>query len=74
MLFTRNVTWQRVSSALPVPSQAKDPLSTEKGGSEVDDVSTSDRGGGGVVDELNDGLSHLNGLDVTRGFARPPPR
>ena len=45
-----------------------DSLSTEEGGSEADDESTSDRGGGGVVDELDDGLARLNDLDMTWGF------
>ena len=38
-----------------------------RGGSEEDE-STSDRGGGGVADEPDDGLAHLNNLDVTWGF------
>ena len=45
-----------------------DSLSTEDGRSEADDENTSDRGGGEVLDELNDGLAHLNDLDVTWGF------
>ena len=45
-----------------------DSLSTEEGGSEADDESTSDGGGVGVVDELDDGLAHLNDLDVTWEF------
>ena len=40
-------------------------LSTEDGGFEADDDSTSDPGGGGVVDELNDGVAPLNDVDVT---------
>ena len=43
-------------------------MSTAEGGSEADDVSTSDRGSGGVVDELDDGLAHVNGLDMAWGF------
>ena len=31
-------------------------------------MSTSDRGGGGVVGELDHGLAHLNDPDVTWGF------
>ena len=34
----------------------------------ADDVSRSDSSGGGVVDELDNGLAHLNDLDVTWGF------
>ena len=68
VLITRNITWQRVSPAPPTPAEACDPLSTEKGRSEADDVSTSDRGGGGVMNKLDDGLSRLNDLDVTWGF------
>ena len=45
-----------------------DSLYTEEGGSEADDERTSDRGGGGAVDELDDDLAHLNDLDVTQGF------
>ena len=45
---------------------------TEEEGSIAHDESTSDRGGGGVVDELvdklDDDLAHLNNLDVTWGF------
>ena len=36
--------------------------------SEADDVSTSDRGGKGVVDELDAGLAHLNDLYLSWGF------
>ena len=43
-------------------------LSKEEGGSEVDDGSTSDRGGGGVADEQDEGLARLIDLDVTWGF------
>ena len=45
-----------------------DSLSTEEGGYEADDESTSDRSGGGAMDELDDDLAHLNDLDVTCGF------
>ena len=41
---------------------------TEEEGSIAHDESTSDRGGGGVVDELDDDLVHLNDLDLTCGF------
>ena len=68
MLITRNVTWQRVSPAPPAPAQANDCLSTEKAGSEADDLSTSDRGDGGLVGVLDVGLAHLNDLDVMWGF------
>ena len=68
VLITPHITWQRVSSAPPVPAQMHDSLSTEEGESEADDERTSDRGGGGVVDELDDGLAHLNDLDVPWGF------
>ena len=44
-----------------------DSLSTEEGGSEADDYSTSDRGGAGVADELDDGLARLKHIDVTWG-------
>ena len=48
------------------------PYKRTEGGSIADDESTSDRGGGGVVDELvdklDDDLAHLNNLDVTWGF------
>ena len=64
MLITR----QRVSPAPPVPAQGNDSLSTEVGGSKADDVSTSDRGGEGAMDELDDGLARLNDLDVTWGL------
>ena len=65
VLVTRHTTWQRASPAPPVPAQMHDSLSTEEEGSEADDESTADRGGGGVVDELDNGLAHLNDLDVT---------
>ena len=45
-----------------------DSLSQEEEGSEVDDASTSDRGGGGVMDEKDEGLARLTDLDVTWGF------
>ena len=68
VFITRITTWQRVSPAPPVPAQMHDSMCTEEGGSETNDKSTSNRGGGGVVDELEDGLTHLNDLDVTWGF------
>jgi len=68
VLITRNITWQRVSPAPPVPAQLSDSLSMEEGGSEADDASTSDQGGGGVVHELDKGLARLNDLDLTWGF------
>ena len=68
VLITRHITWQRVSPTPPAPAPMHDSLSTEEGGSEADDESTSDRGGGGVVDELDDGLARLNDLDMTWGF------
>ena len=67
-LITRNITWQRVSPVPPVPAQMNDSLSMEEGGSEANDGSTSDQGGRGVVDELDDGLARLNDLDLTWGF------
>ena len=46
-------------------------MSTEEGGSIPDDEITSDRGGGGVVDELfvaaHDDMANSNGVDVTGG-------
>ena len=47
VLFAQNVTWQCMSATPHVPVWANDSLSTEEGGSKVDDVSTSDRGGRG---------------------------
>ena len=44
VLITRHITWQRMSPAPPAPAQMHDSLSTEEGGSEADDYSTSDRG------------------------------
>ena len=67
-LIARNITWQRVSPVPPVPAQMNDSLSMEEGGSEANDGSTSDQGGRGVVDELDDGLARLNDLDLTWGF------
>ena len=64
-LITRNITWQRVSPEPPVPAQMNDSLSIEEGGSEANDGSTSDQGGRGVVDELDEGLARLNDLDLT---------
>ena len=52
MLITRNAIWHRVSPAPPVPTQANDSLST-------------DRGGAGVVDELDDSPAQMSNLDVT---------
>ena len=66
--ITRHVTWQRVSPSPPVLVQMHDSLSREEGGSEADDESTSDRSGGGVVDEQDEGLARLTDLDVTWGF------
>lgn len=66
VLFMRNVTWQRVWPTPSVPARAKDSVPTRRVG--PDDGSTSDQGGGGVVDEQGDGLAHLNDLDVTWGF------
>ena len=62
-LITRNITWQRVSPVPPVPAQMNDYLSMEERGSEANDGSTSDQGGGGVVDELDDDLARLNDVD-----------
>ena len=45
--------------------QMNDQLSTEEGGSVADDETTSDQGGAGVVDELDDNLAHSRQLDVT---------
>ena len=42
-----------------------DSMSTHEKGSLADNESTSDRGGWGVLDELDDDLAHLNDLDVT---------
>ena len=67
VLITRNITWQRVSPEPPVPAQMNDSLSMEEGGSEANDGSTSDQGGRGVVDELDEGLACLNDLDLTWG-------
>ena len=44
-----------------------DSLLTKEGASEADDESTSARGGGEVVDELEDRLAPLTGLDVAWG-------
>ena len=72
VFITRTITWQRVSPNPPVPAQTNDSLPMEDGGSIADDESTSDRGGGGGVEELvyelDDDLAHLNNLDVTWGF------
>ena len=68
LLITRHVTWQRVSPSPTVPAQMHDSLSQEEGGSEADDESTSDRGGGAVMDEQDEGLARLTDLDVTWGF------
>lgn len=68
ILVTRNVTWQRVSPAPYVPGQNNDILSRKRGGAAADDESTSDRDGRGVIDELDDGLTHLNDLALTCGF------
>ena len=46
LFITCHVTWQHVSPAPPVPAQLHDSPSQEAGGSEADDESTSDRGGG----------------------------
>ena len=43
-------------------------LSQEEGGSEADDESTSDEGGGEVMDEQDEGLARLTDLDVTWGL------
>ena len=67
VLITRHITWQRVSPAPPAPAQMHDSLTTEEGESE-DNESVSDRRGGGVLDEPDDGLARLNDLDVTWGF------
>ena len=67
-LSTRNITWPRVSPEPPVPAQMNDSLSMEEGESEANDGSTSDQGGRGVVDELDDGLVRLNDFDLTWGF------
>ena len=45
-----------------------DSLSQEEDGSEIDDESTPSRGGGGVMDEQDEGLDRLIDLDVTWGF------
>ena len=72
MLVTRNITWQRVLPAPPVPAQTNNSWSTEESRSIADDEITPDRDGRGVVyemvDELNDDLAHLNNFDVTWGF------
>ena len=64
LLITRHVTWQRVSPSPPVPAQMHDSLSQEGRGSEADDESTSDGGGGRVTDEKDEDLAHLTDLDV----------
>ena len=57
--------------APPVPAQTNDSLPTVEGGSIADDEGTSDRGGGGVEDELfvaaHDDMANSNGVDVTGG-------
>ena len=50
-----------------MPVQTNDWLSTEEGKSIADDATTVDRGGGGLVDELDDDLAHMYDLDVTWG-------
>ena len=62
------IPWKRVLLAPPVPAQTDVSLYTGQGGSIADDESMSDRGGGGVVDELDDDLAHLNDLGVTWSF------
>lgn len=57
-----------MSPVSPERAQTNDSLSTEERGSVADDESTPNRGGGGVVDELDDGLPSSNDLDVTWGF------
>lgn len=51
-----------------VPAKSNDPLSTEEGESEADDGNMSNQGGEGVVDEMDDGLVHVNDLELTWGF------
>ena len=68
LLVARHATWQRVSPSPHVPAQMHDSLSQEEEGSEADGESTSDGGGGGVMDEQDKGLARLTDLDVTRGF------
>ena len=67
VLITRSITWQRVSPEPHLPAQMNDSLSMEERGSEANDGSTSDQGGRGVVDELDEGLACLNDLDLTWG-------
>ena len=72
VLITRNVTWQRVSPAPPVPDQENDSLSTEEGESVAADESTSDQGSEGMADELIDDLAHVKRprLDVDSIWTR----
>ena len=56
-----------MSPAPPVPAQVNGSMFTEERGSKADDVSTSDRGGGRVVDEMDDCLASLKDLDVAWG-------
>ena len=58
VLITRTITWKRVSPAPLIPAQTNDSLSTAEGGFVADDKSTSDQGGGELVDELHDDLAH----------------
>ena len=66
LLITRPVTWQRVSLAPPVPAQKTCPR--KKGGPEANDEGTSSRGVWGVMNEPDEGLNRLTGLDVAWGI------
>lgn len=58
-----------ITPARLASSQIHASLSTEEDeGLEADAENTSDRGGGEVVDELHDGLAHMNNLNLTWGF------
>ena len=65
LLFTRHVSWQRVTLASPVPAQVHDSLSREKEEPKADDESTSSLGGGEVMNVQDESLDRLIDLDVT---------
>ena len=69
VLITGHITWQRVYPALPAPAEMHDSLSKKEGGYEADDESMLDRGGWGMVDELDDGLPRQNDVDLTLGVS-----
>ena len=67
MLITHNLTWKRVSPERPVPAQMNVSVSAEERGVIGSDKSTSHRSYRGLVDKLNDGLTHLIGLATCGG-------